>query len=335
MKPVLIRRAAAALALGALAATGLASVPSPAQAAIAYAFVDTGVSFYDYGDSPECSLAGVLPDPDDAAWSDNGVPVSQSFSTSGTFTNADTASDIVDVRASGSVTVSSTPFTGGAVTITGTATASSSATSRLASTECDTSARAEPGASGTLVLTQPMWVTLTASGDGNGNGGASIQAEDGGAFIAVGKRGSGSTTTLLPAGEVYFDLGSSASSSAYGTTEGARSYTGTYKIELQPVGTASPLAGKGQAYTVFGARDCATGNVSAVITKKAAKKAKQVTIMVNGKKVVNLKGKKLAKAKNKTIVLPAAPSGAAEVVAKVKLKNGKKVDATRSYLACS
>lgn len=330
MKRRLVQRSAVGLALGALAAAGLAGVPTPAHAAVSNAYADNGVSFYDY---ESCTRVGAVNGPDEVAWSDNGIPVSQSYSTSGTFTDTVNTNDIVDVSASGSVTVSSTPFTGSiTTTITGTASASASAVSRLASTECNSSARAEPGAWGNLVLTQPMWVTLTAKGDGNGYGSVGVEGPDGGAYISVYKRGTGSTSALLPAGPIGLGFSANADASSYDDHDGTRAYSGSFKIELQPVGAASAATGKGGAYTQFGARNCSTGAVDAAITKKAKKKAKQILVKVNGKKVANLKGKKL---KKRTLVLPAAPATAAEVVATITLKNGKKVTVTRSYLACS
>jgi len=340
MKRLIVRRSAVGLALGALAATGLASVAAPAQAVIADPNVGGGVSsnssFYDddINNWVDCDETGVVDVDGSIAWSDNGVPVSRSVSAAGTYTHPDNAADKVNVSGSGSATVSSTPFTGGAAptTITGSAQATASAISQGASTNCDTNVSADAGASGGLVLTQPVWVTLTVTGDGSGYGGIAFGGEDGGAQIAAGKRGSASASALIPAGEAYFYFSASANAEADGTLEGSRSYAATFKIELQPVGSATALTGKGKGYTQFGARDCATGNVTAAITKKAKKKADQILIKVNGAKVAKLKGKKL---KKRTLVLPAAPASAAEVVATITLKNGKKVTVTRSYLACS
>ncbi|WGY02736.1 hypothetical protein QI633_03025 [Nocardioides sp. QY071] len=340
MKRLLVRRSAVGLALGALAAAGMASIPAPAHAVIADPTVGASVNSYSeyYDDDVDhwvnCDETGVVDVDDSVVWSDNGVPVSRSVSAAGTYTDPNNAADKVNVSASGSATVSSTPFTGGTAptTITGSAQATASAISQGASTKCDTNVNSEAGASGGLVLTQPMWVTLTVNGDGSGYGGVSFGGSDGGAQIAAGKRGSASASALIPAGEAYFYFSASASAEADGADEGSRSYAATFKIELQPLGSATVLTGKGKGYAQFAARDCATGNVTAAITKKAKKKAKQVLINVNGAKVAKLKGKKL---KKRTLVLPAAPSSAAEVVATITLKNGKKVTVTRSYLACS
>lgn len=327
MKRLLVRRGAVGLALGALAITGLASVP--ASAVITDPEVGAGVWFTD--NDSDCNKAGAESGTY-VAWSDNGVPVSQSYSASGTHTSTGNPADIVDVSASGSVTVSSTPFTGGAFTVTGSASAASSATSRLASTVCDEYAAATPGAFGEITLTQPMWVTLSASGDGSGGGSAWVEDSTGGASAQVGKRGTAVSTVLAVPGELWFGFASEAYSSVNGGNEESRTYTGTYKLDFQPVGSASAPTGKGSAYTQFGARDCANGNIAAAITKKAKKKAQQVLIKVNGAKVAKFKGKKL---KKRTLVLPAAPASAAAVEATIKLKNGKKVTVTRSYLACS
>ncbi|GAA1540124.1 hypothetical protein [Nocardioides humi] len=340
MKRLLVRRGAAGLALGALAATGLASIPTAAHAAVAYATVGgsaySGSDYYDDNTDTwvDCDESGVLDADETAPWSDNGVPVSRGYSMAGTYTDPANTVDKVNVSASGSATVSSTPFTGGGTptTITGTAQATAAAISQGATTRCDTYVSSQSGAQGELVLTQPVWVTLTVSGNGNGGGFIQLGGSDGGAYVGVGKRGTASASALLSPGEVNFSFNASVGASAEGTAEGTSSYSGTFKIELQPVGSASAISGKGKAYTQFGARDCATGNVTAAITKKAKKKAKQIVVSVNGKKAVKLKGKKL---KKRALVLPAAPSSAAEVTAKITLKNGKKVTVTRSYLACS
>ncbi|MDQ6525721.1 hypothetical protein RB608_19045 [Nocardioides sp. LHD-245] len=338
MKRLLVRRGAVGLTLGALAATGLASVPVPAHAVVADPEVGVRVHsdsgyYNDVDDWVYCEEAGVVDLDDVVPWSDNGVPVSRSGSTAGTYTDPANTADKVNVNASGSASVSSTPFTGStSTTITGTAQATVSAISQGATTNCDTDIRAESGASGEITLTQPMWVTLTAAGDGTGTGMMVLVNADGVSQIVTAKRGTASSGTLLSAGEAYFQFASMAEANADGADEETRSYSATFKIELKPVGTATEPTGKGKGYAQFGARDCATGNVAAAITKKAKKKAKQVVITVNGAKVAKFKGKKL---KKRTLVLPAAPAAAAEVVATITLKNGKKVTVTRSYLACS
>ncbi|WP_436698902.1 hypothetical protein [Nocardioides sp. BYT-33-1] len=339
MKRLLVRRGAVGLALGGLAAAGLASVPTAAHAVVVDPQVGGNVysnsSYYDdvLDAWKPCDDSGVLDIDDMVAWSDNGLPVSRSFSTVGTYTHPDNPTDKVNVSTSGSATVSSTPITGASSsTITGMAQATASAISHGATTDCDTNVDAQSGARGGITLTQPMWATLTITGDGTGSGGILLYSEDGGTQIMSGKRSSASISTLLGAGEVMFQFAAMADAEADGAEEGTRSYSATFKIELQPVGSASAVTGKGGGFAQFGARDCATGNVAAAITKKAKKKAKQVVIAVNGAKVAKFKGKKL---KKRSLVLPAAPASAAEVVATITLKNGKKVTVTRSYLACS
>ncbi|MCR1783737.1 hypothetical protein KVF89_14450 [Nocardioides carbamazepini] len=213
---------------------------------------------------------------------------------------------------------------------------------------CEGFASVAGQAHGEFALAQPMWATIswTTGGQGpEGSGYVDLALEDGRLRVETLVRTSGSMTALLPAGSVALDLYGKTSAYADDSRYRTASYSSSIDIDLQPMGAATaadidlqPMgaataaAGKGKGYTQFGARDCATGNVAAAITKKAKKKAKQVVITVNGAKVAKVAGKKL---KKRTLVLPAAPASAAEVVATITLKNGKKVTVTRSYLACS
>ena len=329
MKRLLVRRSAAGLALGALAATGLASVPTAAQAVITSAEISSNTYF----DDNECSSTVSAPDPADAPFSDNGVPVTLSHSVTGTSTDGVNPADISDLSASSTMTATVSPVTGGPATITVTGSAHARALPRIANSVCEGYARGYERASGDFVLTQPTWVTITATASGKGGSSfGEVYNQTGDLYLQTADRSQGTVSALFPAGPASFYFSVEANADATDAGRRTADYAASYKVDLQPVGTATAAAGKGKAYAVFGARDCATGNVTADITKKAKKKAKQILVKVNGKKVANLKGKKL---KKRTLVLPAAPSSAAEVVATITLKNGKKVTVTRSYLACS
>ncbi|GAA1540115.1 hypothetical protein [Nocardioides humi] len=333
MKRLLFRRSAVGLALGALAATGLASVPSPAQAAVSNAWVNVYADVHDDAGG-SCVATPTGSSPSDVAWSDNGLTVTHSYAETGTVTAP--GNDVTTMSSSATSSVSSTPLGAAPATIKATGSVSASAVPNTPATVCDGHASASTDVDGDFVLPQPMWATVTVTGTGTGGaytgGYVEIDLPDGSLYLQATKRSQGTVTALLPAGSVGVSVETWID--AYGGEAGRNtgSFAISANIDLQPVGAGSAVSGKGKAYAQFGARDCATGNISAAITKKAKKKAKQVLVKVNGAKVAKLKGKKL---KKRTLVLPAAPGSAAEVTATIKLKNGKKVTVTRSYLACS
>ncbi|GAA3525122.1 hypothetical protein [Nocardioides daeguensis] len=330
------RRTAACVAVAAIAAGGLASIPSSALATVDYTTV--GGRTYASASIPSgqtytCNRSGTADGSNNVTWTDNGVPVTRSFATSTTFTRSNATTDKTTVQTSGSATVTATPVSTGAApaTITGSASVTASATSALASTGCTVYGDAYRRAEGGFTLTQPMWATISGSGDGTGRGSVYVYDETSQTGIELGPRASGSTTVLLPAGEVGVSFGADVYVSASGTREEAASYSGTFRIDLQPVGAAGAVDGKGAGYVQLGARDCATGTVAAVVTKKAKKKARSVLVRANGAKVAKLKGKKL---KPTMLAVPANRLAPVTVSAKVALKNGKKATVTRSYLAC-
>lgn len=322
-----LRLGVAGLAVGALAGSGL--VTTPAGATVTDAGAEVSVWFTDM--TAGCTRTGASTASTDVAWSDNGAPVTRSYTAAGRHTNDADPEDVVDVRASGTVTVASTPLSGGPGRVTVRATADASAVPRQPSTSCQESAAAHATAFGKVTLSRPMWVTLTVSGTGNGAGWVSFDAVDGEGGVQTGNRGSGTTTFLAVPGPLRFAASSSASADSTGQSPRSARYTGTYTIELQSVGAGSTVRGKGHAFAVFGARSCATGRVPVDITKKAKRRASQVRITVNGKRVVKLKGKRLTK---RSLLLPAVPSSGAAVVATIKLRNGRTVTTSRSYLAC-
>ncbi|WP_408896963.1 hypothetical protein ACJ5H2_18800 [Nocardioides sp. R1-1] len=355
MTNLLLRRAAAGLSLAAVAAAGLASVPTSAHAQMtdgwAYGNVDIDV------DGPCESPGGG--DWFEGEWTDNGAPHTAGTSDSVTATGAE--GDVVDAASSYSSTITSTPLGAGPATVTGKVTSSASALSHQASTDCDVRADADGRAYGVFTLTQPMWVTLTVASESqrSGDSGGALMAGVGsiGEFgwplpvrraaaadetqaemlmAAVGNRGSSSASTLLPPGEYAVATLSSTYAEASGDTEGSIAFTGTFKIDFQTPGTASAVLGKGASKVQFGARDCANGNVPVALSKKTVKKAKAVKFRVDGKKALTLKGKKLKgkKAKAKTVLLPSSPTARVTVKVKIKLENGRSMQATRSYLPC-
>lgn len=336
MTRLLVRRSAAGLALGALAATGLAAVPAPASAVVTSPFV---VAHGDIeGGDPSCTVAGAADDPAELPWSDNGVAVSNQVTKSGTITSDSNLADVTDASLAASATVSSTPLgTAASATITASGTARVSVLPRLGASDCEASASATGGAATSVKLIQPTWVTIAGSGSGAGPGGAgdvTILGAGGRLHLGTANRSHGSVTALLPTGDVtvMVQVGAYAVVTSENVQLRSSSYTASFTISLDPVGTGSAVAGKGKSYVGFDARSCPAGSVAVSLTKKAQKKAKLVQIKVNGQKATKFKGKKL---KKRTVAIAAPASSEATIDAIITLKNGKKVTVTRSYLACS
>lgn len=354
MTNLLLRRAVAGLSLAALGAVGITSVPTPAHAQVTNAWMYGGVGI---DDDSSCEALG-SGDGFEAEWSDNGAPHTAGKAVTSTVTGAE--GDVVDAASSYSSTITSTPLGSAPATVTGKVTASSSALARQAETDCEVDARSNGSTYGLFTLTQPTWVTLTVTGESQRTGAAGgalvagVGSADGIGFplplrrladeteqaemlmAAVGNRGSSSASTLLPPGEYGVMSVSTTYAEAAGDREGSISYTGSFKIDFQTPGTPSAVAGKGASKVQFGARDCANGNVPVALSKKTVKKAKAVKFRVDGKKALTLKGKKLKgkKAKAKTVLLPSSPTARVTVKVKIKLENGRSMQATRSYLPC-
>jgi hypothetical protein len=334
MKRLLVRRAAAGLSLAALAATGLASVPTAANAVVTDPYVSAyGSLSYDSGN---CTIVGNTPNPSTVPWSDNGIAVSNQQAKSGTISNNDNAADITDASESSRGTITSSPLgTSGAATITASGTVSASVSPRLGASGCDPSAYGETEIGGDFKLAQPTWVTITGTGVGSGWGSISVSGADGTVRLGASNRSAGSITALLPAGDadVYLDVWTSAYVSTTEANTRSRAFTASFTVSLEPIGNGSAVTGKGKSFVSMDARSCPSGAVAVSLTKKAKKKAKLVEIKINGaKKGKKFQGKKL---KKRTVAIAAPAATDATIVATITLKNGKKVTVTRSYLACS
>lgn len=333
MKRLLVRRGAAGLALGALAATGLTSLAAPADAAVGNPSLSANSGFHN--DMGTCTPSSNQSDPADVPWSDNGFPVSLATSEAGTVTNDGNPADVTDVKSSAVGTVTAGPFTGGATTIKLTGGASASAIPRLGASSCDAHVSAYASAEGEYTLTQPMWATITVTSSGSGSASISggVSTNDSENFLSGGSRGKGTLSLYLPAGKVWVSM--TAGAEAHGRPDGTHASTvsGGVTIDLVPAGTGSAVTSKakGKRYVGLGSRDCATGNVAAAVTKKAKKSASQITFKVNGAKVAGLKGKKI---KKRTLALAAPKVADVTVTAKIKLKNGMRAEVSRDYLGC-
>ncbi|TQK73027.1 hypothetical protein [Nocardioides sp. SLBN-35] len=359
MKSLSARRAVAGISLGALAGLGLVCVPTAAHAAVETA----GIGSYASMSGGGCPGDDYYNDEDFVPWSDNGVPVTKTSSMSGTFTGGE--GDTVGAKTSTAATINSTPLGSGPATITGTSAATASVAPSGEQTACDVRAETMALARGAFTLTQPTWVSVTASGHGQRQGrsfGTSMvgigNADEFGTsleslflfggdalMVAAGDRGSATSSTLLQPGKYVVALGSLAHARTFTyvdeeidpqRTAASASYSGDFRIEFSKPGTASPVTGKGASKVQFGERDCASGNIAVNLSKKTVKKAKRVAVRINGAKGPVLKGKKLKgkHPKAKTISVPTSITGTVKVKVKVMLANGRRVQATRSYLPC-
>lgn len=330
MKRSLVRRGAVGFALGALAASGLASVP--AHAVITDGEIYTSTYFSDNG---SCTESASAPSPGVLPFTDNNVPTTQAHAVSGQTTHNVNPADVTAFAASSTLTVQASPIGEGPATIAVSGgTYAQAATALGAASLCDGYAQGYVQAYGDFVLTKPMWATVTVDANGNGEGRVEINGNDGDLDIETAARSKGSVTALIPAGDVsiFFDFDSEAYGPSTDASDRVTTYSGKYRIDLLPLGHPSAVSGKGAGHVLLGARTCTTGQIAAELTKKAKKKAKKVVVKVNGAKAASFKGKSL---KKKAFSLAVPPASAAEVVATITLKNGKKVTVTRSYLACS
>lgn len=341
MNKINLRRSIVGIGLGALTGVALVAVPTPAHAVVTDGQV--GSQSYSWENSDACTGGGG-DEQDTVPWTDNGVTVTKS--TSATATHSGEEGDVVDVAMSNTTSITSTPLGTGPATITGTATATASAISTGVSTACDVSVHSAGQAIGVFTLTQPVWATVSIRGRGNGQGVVALAGGsemspifwEGGAgiYVSTGKNGTAVSSTLLEPGTYQVGLASLVSVRAQGAIEGSATYTGNFVIDMQPVGSASPVKGKGASKVDFGARDCANGDVPVKLSKKTVKKVKRVAFRVNGTKGTVLKGKKLSgkKPEAKTVVVPSSVTGVTKVKVKIKLKNGRRMQATRTYLPC-
>lgn len=326
-----IRRGVVALALGALAASGSAAVPAPAGAAIANADVDVNTNFYTPEPADCLDVSPGVDAPPGVPWTDNGVPVTRSHTRTGFYRAAADATDVVDLVSSASASVRSTPITGGPATIRGSGSATSSTDPRLGSTTCEVKVDTYATLTGQFTLPRPMWATLTTSATGNGGAYLDLDVPGGLFRYSFARTSSGNVSVLLPAGTItlYLEVLASARST---TAVLAEAYSVSFTVDLLPLGHPSALAGKGKRYVKFGARDCASGDIGASLTKKARKRASKVVVTVNGKKAAAFKGKRL---KKRSFPVAVASASKANLSATVTLRSGKRLKVARSYLECS
>jgi len=203
---------------------------------------------------------------------------------------------------------------------------------------CTAQTSASLGATTKVVLNRPTVVTTDASGRGSGGYlWAVVPGSSGlsGTLAALGLASVQSsvthTTMYLPAGE-YTVIAAGVLAMSSNHSQATRA--GTARVHIAFAAAGSRTAARQMSYvTMPASRSCTTHKVSPRITTNAkkAKQIKSVAFRVNGKLVKTVK----APHKGTTFKLTATDDQAATVTATAKLRNGKTVTSTASYLQCS
>lgn len=324
-----IRRGGAAALVGAVAFAGVLAAPQPAQAAIEDGYISA--SGYAYNGAGTCTSTSTG-NSSGIDFLDNGAPYSRTSGRTYTITNSSNTAEKAVVSTSSSVSATATPIGAGPARINFSFSGSASMSGAFNGT-CRPTGYADGSVDMEFTLPVPMWLTMTGSGSGSfGAVAAYLYAANGatGASLEAGPRTTSTSTAYLPAGSYEID--------AYGTANvralrnAAASFRGSIGFHLAPAGSAGPQAGKGGRFVSFGARSCASGATTATINRRVKKqKVRQVQLLVNGKRKARLAKKRL---KPRTVALAAPAAAPMTVTAVIRLKNGKKVTVSRSYLAC-
>ncbi|HEX2892647.1 MAG TPA: hypothetical protein VHO29_01420 [Marmoricola sp.] len=272
---------------------------------------------------------------------ENGGSATASGSMTASYTNSgdgtDTATGTATDTATGSVTsvggtLKSMDFTGsGAVNLD----------QALATSACDRSLYAYVDLDFNFTLTQPGYLHVQMSNAGPASYGEvdiwQVHATGDQPYVdhfGHGLKFNGTDDVFLPAGEYrgYFE---SQAWSGDRTTDFAGTGTTTVHASFSVAGSQTAAqTGKGHRYVGFAAaRTCATHSLGATVThrKKLAHRIKKISFFVNGTKVRTLRHPHRSQAVSLTI----ADDQTADVLAKVKLTNGKVLRTTASYEACS
>lgn len=325
-----IRRGGAAALVGAVVFGGVLAAPQPARAAIEDGYISA--SGYAYGSpaSGTCTTS-TTGSSGGIDFVDNGGPYSRSSNRTTTITNSSNTAEKAVLTTSSTTSATATPI--------GTKPARISFTYRgsvRASGAVNGTCRPTGYASGYLdmrfELRTPMWLTVRGSGSGAyGTVYAAVQNAGGTvASVEAGPRATTTSTAYLPAGPYYLTLEARAEARYARNT--SASFSGSMGVTLTPAGSASAQAGSGGRFVSFGARNCANGTTTATINRRAKKqKVRQVQLLVNGQRKARYAKRQV---KPRTVVLGTSASAAMTVSAVVRLKNGKKVTVSRSYLGC-
>jgi hypothetical protein len=314
---------------GSLTVAGLL-LGSPAHASL------TSGDTYLFGEARSdtgCTV-DVPPSPLDEALKDDGVAVSRTDARSGTIASKTSPTDITDVKIGSHIGAVVTPLNGRPASIKVAGSAHASVAPRVSGSTCKPAARANGEAEGRFDLPTGMWANVSSA----------VTTPDGG-YLQLGiypqdtknnnvgvyvepTSGTATARLFLPAGSYYFYA------EIYTDTDSSHlsvSVAGSLTVSLTPAGYASPAVGKGKSYVALGGRSCSTNAVGGRLTN-AVRKAKKVTVKVNGRTRGTFTGKHLtARAFALTHLAPTSP---ATVVATITPRKGRNVTVTRRYLAC-
>jgi hypothetical protein len=327
MKRSPLGRASVALTVVALTAAGLSLAP-PAHAALDYGELRTELEFDE--DDLNCSVTSSpnLPVKDLV---DNGVTTTTTYNAFGSSLSNLVPGDVTTLKATGIARARVTKIGTKVTTFSGSLTASASAKPALANTHCNAEASSNVSATAGFVLPKPMWAEVRTSGAGDGNLQALVAGEFSGVTGAVVSRGSGVATGYVGAGNAQFQAGAQATAYSDTPADQSTSQSGSFSITLRPMGHAFAATGTGRPYVGLGSRSCSSHRISGALTWRESR-VRTVAINVNGARKITFTG---AAVRKRSFQLAVPSKRKAKVVATVVLKNGKRVTATRSYLACS
>ena len=330
-----LRSAAVAASLAVLAGGLLPA--SPARAAIEGPHLDSSSDVYVGTDSTGASCTTATPRParTDPAFSDNGYWVAGRWRYSTAVRNGAGADDN-RLTVSGSVRARQTPYVGGPAAFDATLSTVGSLTPLTRTSSCTTQVTSGPEVWFDFTVTRPQWFTITSTAKVTGSGylDGSLLRDDAETGVQLGNDGSGTTTVYLAPGRYSFEAVANLLLFASRPERRTGSVSGSVHARWALVGSAaSGQAGRAGRFVTFGtARDCTHGTLGATLSRKLRKKAKRVDLLVNGQRRVTLKRKHLRAGSVTITGLPA--TSRATVTAVVTPKKGKRLTATRSYLAC-
>jgi hypothetical protein len=327
MKSSPLRRACVAATVVALASVSLSA--APAHAAFEGGIrIDVSVHDRSGGD---CTTTPAV-DGDAPAIVDNGVAVTRSHTFTGTNVANGFPGDVTNLSASGTVRATASPAGNRLMTFKGNASAAARAVPVIGDTStCSTEVTAMAAAEAGFDLPAPMWASVSVSGKGDGI----LQAIVGSDVTATGTivaEGTGGAAGYVEAGDTSILVAAQARAYTDGPlTAETTAQSGTFSITLSPMGYSAAATGAGKAYVGLGARSCSTHRISGALTWRVSK-VRTVTINVNGARKITFTGGAVRK---RSFQLAVPSRSKAKVVATVVLDNGKRVTATRSFLACS
>jgi hypothetical protein len=273
---------------------------------------------------------------------ENGAAATATGSISATFANSGDATDNATGAATDTATGSVTSVGGTLRSMDFTGSGTVNLDQALATSACARSLNAYVDLDFDFTLTQPGYLHVTMSNTGAASYGEvyvyQYHATGSDPYLdhyGFGLKFNGTDDVFLPAGEYRGYFESYVRPMDAQTTD----FSGTGKTTVHATfavagSQTAAQTGAGHRYVGFAAaRTCATHSLGATVThrKKLAHKIKKISFFVNGTKVKTLRHPHRSQA----VSLSIADDKTADVLAKVKLTNGKVLRTTASYEACS